>query len=69
MGRQNLLRDDGEVEKVQAAELIKAGWGSVSHKGPWVGDWDVRHLHYPNPWAPSHAQPQLTAPTPIHSAL
>jgi len=30
------LGGHGQPETVQRAERIEAGWGSVSHKGPWV---------------------------------
>jgi len=30
------LGGHGQPETVQTAERIEAGWGSVSHKGPWV---------------------------------
>jgi len=32
------LGGHGQPETVQTAERIEAGWGSVSHKGPWVSD-------------------------------
>lgn len=48
------LSHHAKTETVQSAELIEAWWGSVSHKSPWVGSGDVRHLHPCNPRAPSH---------------
>ena len=32
------LGGHGQPETIQTAEPIEAGWGSVSHKGPWVSD-------------------------------
>ena len=32
----DVLGGHGQPETVQTAERIEAGWGSVSHKGPWV---------------------------------
>ena len=57
------LGGHGQPETVQPAERIEAGWGSVSHKGPWVFRCGLDTFILPTRGPPLPARPSGAPPS------
>ena len=57
------LGGHGQPETVQTAERIEAGWGSVSHKGPWVFRCGLDTFILPTRGPPLPARPSGAPPS------